>query len=103
MPAPPFSQRTNNLGEGGWVRLPDVDTPEVSDNWGSSADKRYAAACDECEAATEHLARQHRRRALRPATGRPVLDPQYEAALDRLEGAERELRLAYEGRSALAQ
>lgn len=70
----------------------------MSNYWGPSAEQRYAEACRECAAATEHLARQHRIRELKGDAHRPVLDPQYEAALDRLEAAERELREAYEHR-----
>ena len=77
-----------------------VDTTEVSDNRRPAAQQRYDHACQECTAATEHLARQHVRRAVEPDTRRPVLDPQYEVALDRLDAAERELREAYANRHA---
>lgn len=72
-----------------------VDSSCVSGTGDSSADHRYATAYRECTAATEHLAEQHHRRTLKSDRGRPVLDPQYEAALDQLEAAERQLRSAY--------
>jgi hypothetical protein len=68
----------------------------VSDSRGLSATQRYAHARQECSAASDSLAAQHRRRALQADAGRPVLDPEYESALDRLDAAETELRRAYE-------
>ena len=73
-----------------------ADTPSVSGLRGPSADQRYLRACQECSTATDHLAAQHRRRAFRADVDRPVLDPEYEAALNRLDSAESELRRAYE-------
>ena len=62
----------------------------------SPAQQRYSHAYRECQAATAHLASQHVRRELVADVNRPVLDPEYEAALDRLNAAEIELRRAYE-------
>jgi hypothetical protein len=72
-----------------------TDTGSVPDLRGLAADQRYTRARQEWLAATESLAAAHRRRTqvLGP---RPVLDPEYEVALDRLDAAEAELRRAYE-------